>query len=298
MDINSSASPYTLKTCSGTVETAGRKASNIIVETLDGKTKVTLPTLLECNYLPDDRSEIPTPECTQYFPHLRPVADKIPPLDPSAPIVLLLGRDILSVHKVCEQRNGPHNLPYAQRLDLGWVIVGELCLGGAHKTEEVNAYKTHVLQNGRSSFLKPCTNNIYIKERLRGPTQCGLQMPSHSEEIFQEAWRDGLGENVFQKTPEDDKPAMSVDDNNFLRIMDNEVYIDDENHWVAPLPFRSPRRPLPNNREQAPQRLLSLQCTFRRRPDMKEHFFDFMQKVIDDLWSIPPPEAWKNKSCF
>lgn len=94
LDINSSESPYTLKTCSGTVETAGRKVSNIIVESLDGKTKVMLPTLLECNHLPDDRSEIPTPECTQYFPHLRPVADKIPPIDTSAPILLLLGRDI------------------------------------------------------------------------------------------------------------------------------------------------------------------------------------------------------------
>ena len=132
LDSNSSASPYTLKTCSGTVETAGRKASTIIEESLDGKTKVTLPTLLECNYLSDDRSEIPTPECTQYFPHLRPVADKIPPLDASAPILLLLGRDILSLHKVHEQRNGPHKSPYAQRLDLGWVIVGELCLGGTH----------------------------------------------------------------------------------------------------------------------------------------------------------------------
>lgn len=208
LDIDSVASPYTLKTCSGTVETSGRKATNVIVESLDGKTKVTLPTLLECNYLPDDRSEIPTPEYTQYFPHLQPVADKIPPLDDSAPILLLLGRDILSLHKVREQRNGPHNSPYAQCLDLGWVIVGELCLGGAHKTEEVNVYKTHVLQNGRSSFLKPCTNNIHVKE------------------IFQETCKDGLGEGVFQKTAEDDKLAMSVDDNNFLKIMNNEVYMD------------------------------------------------------------------------
>ena len=298
LDINSSASPYTLKTCSGTVETAGRKASNIIVESLDGKTKVTLPTLLECNYLPDDRSEIPTPECTQYFPHLLPVADKIPPLDASAPILLLLGRDILSLHKVREQRNGPHNSPYAQRLDLGWVIVGELCLGGAHKTEEVNTYKTHVLQNGRFSFLKPCTNNIHIKEKFKGLTQRSLQTPSHTEEIFQETCKDGLGENVFQKTPEDDKLAMSVDDKDFLSIMDNNVYIDDENHWVAPLPFRSPRKPLPNNREQASQRLLSLQRSFRRRPDMKKHFFDFMQKVIDNHQAEPAPRLQPGQECW
>lgn len=67
LDIDSTASPYTLKICSGTVETAGslnchNQSVTIIVESLDGKTKVTLPTLLECTYLPDDRSEIPTPE--------------------------------------------------------------------------------------------------------------------------------------------------------------------------------------------------------------------------------------------
>lgn len=298
LNINSSASPYTLKTCSGTVETAGRKASNIIVESLDGKTKVTLPTLLECNYLPDDRSEIPTPECAQYFPHLRPVADKIPPLDTCAPILLLLGRDILSLHKVREQRNGPHNAPYAQRLDLGWVIVGELCLGGAHKTEEVNAYKTHILPNGRSSFLKPCTNNIHIKMRPKGPIQCSLQSSSHSEEVFHETWRDSLGESVFLKTPTDNNPALSVDDGDFLKIMEKEVYMDNENHWVAPLPFRFPRKPLPNNREQASQRLLSLQRSFRRRPDMKQHFFDFMQKVIDNHQAEQAPQPQPGQECW
>lgn len=102
---------------------------------------------------------------------------------------------------------------------------------------------------------------------------------------------------MFQKTPEDDKPAMSVDDNNFLRVMDNEVYIDDENHWAALLPFRSPCRPLPNNREQASQRLLSLQPSFRRRPDMKE-YFDFMQKVIDNHQAETAPQLQPGQECW
>ncbi|XP_056385784.1 uncharacterized protein LOC130281981 [Hyla sarda] len=54
-----SPTPYTLKTCSGVVETTGRRANNYIIESLDGKTKVTLPTLIECDEIPDDRSEIP-----------------------------------------------------------------------------------------------------------------------------------------------------------------------------------------------------------------------------------------------
>lgn len=95
--------------------------------------------------------------------HLKPIADKIPPLDLSAEILLLLGRDIIRVHKV---RNGRHNAPYAQQLDLGWVIVGDVCLGGAHRPT-VNTLKTHVLENGRPSYLGPCESKIFIKEKTK-----------------------------------------------------------------------------------------------------------------------------------
>lgn len=98
--INGGSFPYTLRTCAGSSKTMGRKADNFIVCSLDGKTQVPLPTLLECNMLPEDRDEIPTPGIAQYFPHLKSMVDKIPPYDARAPILLLLGRDILSVHKV------------------------------------------------------------------------------------------------------------------------------------------------------------------------------------------------------
>lgn len=115
---------YTLRTCSGVKEVVGRKASNFVVASLEEKAQVALPPLPECNMIPDGRSEIPTPDIAQHFSHLTLVANKIPLADYSAPILLLLGRDVLSVHKVCQQYNGPHNTPYAQCLDIGWVIVG------------------------------------------------------------------------------------------------------------------------------------------------------------------------------
>lgn len=163
--IKGASSCYTLKTCSGVMETAGRKASNLVVASLDGKTQAVLPPLLECNMIPDNRSEIPMPDIAQFFPYLAPVADKIPPAESSAPILLLLARDILSVHKVQEQRNGPHNTPYAQRLDLGWVIIGEVCLGGTHRQTNVNVYRTNVLQKC------PCTGSLRVKEKFSIPTQ-------------------------------------------------------------------------------------------------------------------------------
>ncbi|XP_067275269.1 uncharacterized protein [Pseudorasbora parva] len=299
-NIVSRSSPYTLKTCSGIVSTAGRKVSGFSIESLDGKTVVALPPLLECNTLPDDRSEIPTPEVALHFPHLTAVAEKIPPLDPSAPMLLLLGRDILSVHKVREQYNGPQDTPYAQRLDLGWVIVGEVCLDGTHRQSSVNAYKTNILPNGRTSFFSPCTKGINIVERGESPLLSYLPDPPCSLKRLKssESYTKCLKENVFFLSPEDDKVALSVEDKIFLEIMDKEVYVDEDNHWVAPLPFRFPRIQLPNNREQAMQRLNSLQRTLLKKPKMKTHFFDFMQKVIENKQAEPAPPLQSREECW
>lgn len=91
---------YTLKTCSGVSETPGRQANNFIMESLDGKTHIPLPTLIECDMLPDVKLENPTPEITRHYAHLQRVVDKIPPLDPSVAILILLGQDIPRPHKV------------------------------------------------------------------------------------------------------------------------------------------------------------------------------------------------------
>ncbi|XP_034073861.1 uncharacterized protein LOC117547343 [Gymnodraco acuticeps] len=117
--------PYTLQTCAGLTEISGRRATSFIAQPLDGSLSINLPTLIECNYIPKDRSEIPTPEVAECHTHLHSIAQHIPQLDPEAQILLLLGRDVLQVHKVRDQQNGPNEAPYAQRLDLGWVIIGE-----------------------------------------------------------------------------------------------------------------------------------------------------------------------------
>lgn len=76
---------------------------------------------------PKNMSEIPTPEVARHYTHLKQVTNKIPALGPSATILILRGQDIPQAHKVQEHSNGPHDAPYTQRLDLGWVIVGEIC---------------------------------------------------------------------------------------------------------------------------------------------------------------------------
>lgn len=83
---------------------------------------------------------------------------------------------------------------------MGWVIVGEVCLGRAHKPEFVNVYWCNVLSNGRISLFDPCTSSLHIKEKLDTPVQ-HRQFPgaNASENLFD--GKDSLGEGIFQQTP-------------------------------------------------------------------------------------------------
>ncbi|XP_047445286.1 uncharacterized protein LOC125010584 [Mugil cephalus] len=278
--------PYTLKTCSGVMDVTGRRANNFIIESLDGMTQLSLPTLIECDMIPDDRAEIPAPEVALHYPHLKPVTSKIPEVDPHAEILILLGRDILCVHKVREQHNDLHNEPYAQRLDLGWVIVGEVCLGFAHKSFQTSVYKTNILHNGRASLLEQCTNNIQAKEKF----SCHIPSLNLRSSMFNQVREtDVLGYQVFQRTEHDDILDLSIEDRIFVETLDQQTYKDEANTWVAPLPFRTPRNRLPNNLFQAMKRLSSLRCNLDKKPQMKKDFINFMQKVFDAKQAEPAP---------
>ncbi|XP_055361309.1 uncharacterized protein LOC114846700 isoform X2 [Betta splendens] len=146
----------------------------------------------ECNDILNNRSEIPTPSAIMHQPHLRDIAKHVPDLDPDAKILLLLGRDVIRAHKVREQINGPHNAPFAQRLDLGWVVVGDVCLGNVHKPM-VKTFKTNVLENGRPSIFQPCTSFIHAREARHDYDQrCSV-----NEKM--------LGQSVFIQTEHDNK---------------------------------------------------------------------------------------------
>ncbi|XP_068505307.1 uncharacterized protein [Syngnathus scovelli] len=158
-------SPYSLRTCSGVTETMGRRAPSSQIESMDGEVRLLLPSLVECNNIPNNRSEIPSPNTASNHPHLKAIAHLIPELEQSAPIMLLLGRDIITAHKVRNQVNGPRDAPFAQKLDLGWVIVGNVCLGGVHKPDTINALYTRTTEQKRPSIFEPCPNVLQVKER-------------------------------------------------------------------------------------------------------------------------------------
>ncbi|EDO27266.1 predicted protein [Nematostella vectensis] len=70
---------YYLSTCSNERgEKSGRRVTGIEARSVSGAA-FSLPTLVECDVIPGDKREIPTPEMARSFKHLKPIADQIPP---------------------------------------------------------------------------------------------------------------------------------------------------------------------------------------------------------------------------
>ena len=92
LDLEGEATPYMLKTCSGTSQVQERRAHNLVVESRDNAFSYALPALTECHAIPDIREKIPTLSVARAHPHLASIADKIPALDADVEILLLIGR--------------------------------------------------------------------------------------------------------------------------------------------------------------------------------------------------------------
>lgn len=141
----------------------------------------------------------------------------------------------------------------------------------------VQCLKTNVLENGRPSTFTPCENHIHLKEKLsvRDDKRHGFHH-AFKGDVTGRTDEDHLGQLVYEQTENDNKLALSIEDEVFLDTIDKEIFQDEANSLVVPLPFRHPRPLLPNNRGQALNRLFSLRRTLQKKPVMKQQFIDFI----------------------
>ena len=267
--VHSEPMNYNLNTCSGKMIMNGRRSSGFVVESLGGEEYLNIPSLIECDLIPNNRHEIPTQNIAKNFEHLVDIAHMIPPIDDSAQIQLLLGRDILEAHHIMDQRLGQPHEPIGQRLKLGWVIVGESCLDGVH----VSSMKTFVQNNGRPSSMEPCENCYKV---------CEVE----------------TDDTLFRITKNDNKLGLSVEDKEFQQLMSNEMKYDSSGNWIAPLPFKENRPQLPNNRQQALNRTKVFSSSLHRDPVKKQHVHEFMEALISDGHAERASVIGPDKECW
>lgn len=276
LNINSETRDYQLQTCSGVKTMTSRIAKNLTVASMDGSIEHMCPPIVECDEIPNNRNEIATPAIARTFQHLSEIACHIPELDPQAKILLLIGRDLIVAHHVLDQRIS-HDAPYAQKLSLGWTIIGKTCMNKAHLPANVSVDKTYLHDNGRPSILLPCNNSLTVK------------VPHIDQEELS---------SVFERTPNDEKPGSSQEDFIFLDIMESEFHRSSEGEWTAPLPFLPGRPRLPNIYSQAVKRARNLDSTLRKNPTKMDHALTFMEGIFSKGHAELAPPLQSNDECW
>lgn len=144
------------------------------------------------------------------------------------------------------------------------MIIGETCLDGQHLPHDLNSMKTHTQFNGRPTALDPCDSYLHV-------------------------------DSVFRTTKDDNKPSLSIEDQHFLDLMDREMTRDKNHNWVAPLPFKHSRPPLPNNRHQAMDRARNFDISLRKDPVKHRHALEFMQALLKNGHAEIAPEPELNR---
>ncbi|XP_006817669.1 uncharacterized protein LOC102809487, partial [Saccoglossus kowalevskii] len=259
----------------------GRRGVDIIIESCDGQKRYPLPVVLENNDLPSDKGEIPTPDVCRAFDHLKPITNKIPEIREDIGIELLVGRNCPEILKVRENRNGPVGAPWAQRTDLEWTVSGELCLETARGTIRASVHRTTANCDVTSYNTNQCTrerfqchNHIYAKDII-------VPKPDRNTDIFEE-------------TARDENKSLSVEDKQFLDIMDKHSHVNTQGNLELPLTFKQEPEQLPNNYQSVFNRFNNLRNQFRRNPDLLNQYVQYMQKLIKREHASPVPTTELN----
>ena len=82
-------------------------------------------------------------------------------------------------------------------------------------------------------------------------------------------------------------------------MMEIGIHKNQTGHWEMPLPFRQTEVRMPNNRNQAVNRLNGLLRTLKRKPQMEKDYLEFMEKILSKGHASPVPReevASKNQT--
>ena len=99
------------------------RINGLHVRAYNGDSTFALPPTYTRDIIPTNREYIPTPAVAQRWPHLHSVTNKLIPLN-ECEVGLLIGYDCANALVPREVIPPVAGVPYAQRTDLGWGIIG------------------------------------------------------------------------------------------------------------------------------------------------------------------------------
>jgi hypothetical protein len=167
-------------------------------------------------------------------------------------VTLLVGQDCPEALAPLTTVAGQPGEPYAIRTRLGWTVNGPVSRCDQHHP---------------AAFFTVREALVELQRKV---------------DRFWQLESDG----VFER-----EKGMSVEDRKALVTWQDGVRFQD-GHYVLPIPFRTSRPKLPDNRIMALKRLGSLGRKLQRNPELQRQYVSGIQALIDKGYAVPvPPEA-------
>ena len=260
------------------------KINGLKIRGFKEREEIQLPGTYSRDSIPAKRSQIPRSETTLRWNHLRRLEHRLMPYDPGAEISLLIGINCIRAIKPRDIIPGANDEPYAQRTALGWGIVGfvgpsEKCLDGSSDVASGNRI---LCREVRSDSVRKT---------------CHFVVPVQTKEVFSPLQVRRMFELDFNERDNDDE-YLSSEDMLFMNKVKDGIHHLKNYHYEIPLPFKTDKVALRNNKEMALRRLQKLKNRLKNDPQYRKDYLKFMDDLIDNEHAerVPLNELIQNGS--
>jgi hypothetical protein len=257
-------SSINLSTMHGMSKVSTTAVKDLIVCDLNDENAINLPEVFVRDEIPSCSSQIPRPEVIERCPELKHISNILPEFMPDLSIDLLIGSNCPNALRPLKVIPGPDQGPYAMLLMHGWTLNGPVEMKiGENRTVTCSQVKVNESQTCKEEIAP----KLIIELLERDFEDCKTNVPGQR--------------------------GHSIEDLEFLKLMDESMVICN-GHYVAPLPFKSKRLVMPNNKPQAVKRALSQKRKMQRDSAYHGHYAAFMSNILDKGYAERVPEHSAN----
>ncbi|XP_065109942.1 uncharacterized protein [Paramisgurnus dabryanus] len=264
---------------SKTMVVSSNKLYGLQVRGLRSEERINLPFTYTREYIPANKSDIPTCKTAKGWPHLEHLADEMAP-ELDCEVGLLIGYNCPQVLLPRNVVSGKEGQPFAQKSVLGWSIIGYSNLDNEFADEIGISHRIisrEVLPAIRAP--QPFKSEVHFVYRTKVKE---MLTPADMLKIFES--------DFTERTVED--AAMSQEDLRFLAKLKQGINQKKDGHLEMPLPFKEERPALPNNIACAEHRLQCLKRRFKKDEQYFKDYRAFMTDIIacGDAEKVPDGE--------
>ncbi|XP_039902265.1 uncharacterized protein LOC120742861 [Simochromis diagramma] len=282
--LNAMLEPVKLKISTITSKTkvvSSSKLKDLQVRGIYSETRIKLPTSYTRDYIPANRSHIPTNKTAENWSHLKHLSKEMAPkLD--CEVGPLIGYNCPQALLPLAVVSGDRDQPFAQKALLGWSIIGYSDSEGDCEDEIGVSHRVIVRQ------VLPAVGPAHkLKTEVHFVSRNKVKEILTPAEILNVLEMDFVEKGVEEE-------SMSQEDLLFLAKVKEGIKQRQDGHFEMPLPFRQERPDLPNNKLCAEHRLKCLERRLRKDERYYKDYVTFMQDIIKRGDAEKVPEAELN----